>query len=136
MKIFIICSKHFYHKVNDIREELEKEGYEITLPNCFEEPFREERIKELGEEEHTKFKQEMLRLHELKVKMNDAVLVLNFEKNNQPNYIGGGTFMEVVKAWELDKKIFFFNPLPNCISTDELKGINPVVINSDLTMIK
>jgi len=135
MKIFIICSKHFYEKVPDIKRLLENQGHEITLPNCFEEPFKEERLKLMGEEQHKIFKQEMMRLHEPKIKENDAVLVLNFEKKGQPNYIGGATFMEIVKAWELNKKIFFYNPIPECIFTDELKGINPKVINGNLSNI-
>src|SRR3989344_6967762 len=106
MKIFIICSKHFYPKVNEIKYKLEEFGHEITLPNSFDEPLKEERMKRLGEKEHIVFKQEMMKLHEPKVRANDAVLVLNFEKNGQENYIGGATFMEVVKAWEFNKKIF------------------------------
>jgi len=135
MKVFIICSKHFYDKVPEIKKLLENQGHEITLLNCFEEPFKEERLKLMNEEEHRKFKSEMMRLHEPKVKENDAVLVLNFEKNGKPNYIGGATFMEIVKAWELNKKIFFYNPIPECIFTDELKGIDPVVIDRDLSKL-
>jgi predicted adenylyl cyclase CyaB len=132
MKIMVLCSKYFYEKVPEIKRLLENQGHEITLLNCFEEPFREERLKLISEEEHRKFKDEMMRLHEPKIKQVDAVLVLNFEKNGKQNYLGGATFMEVVKAWELNKKIFFYNPLPDCIFTDELKGINPVIINKDL----
>jgi len=105
MKIFIICSKHFYHRIPEIELELKKLGHEVTMPNSYEEPFKEERMKELGSEEHSKWKREMMKLHEPKIKANDVILVLNFEKNGQSNYIGGGTFMEVVKAWELEKKI-------------------------------
>ena len=50
-----------------------------------------------------------MKLHEPKVKANDAGLVLNFEKKGIPNYIGGGTFMEIIKAWELNKKIFLLS---------------------------
>jgi hypothetical protein len=135
MKIFIICSKHFYERVNEIKNRLERVGHKITLPNSFDEPLRENRMQELGEREHIKFKQEMMRLHEPKVKMNDAVLVLNLEKNGQPNYIGGGTFMEIVKAWELNKKIFLFNPIPSSVFSDELHGINPLILNGDLSKI-
>jgi len=135
MKIFIICSKHFYPKVNEIKYKLEEFGHEITLPNSFDEPLKEERMKRLGEKEHIVFKQEMMKLHEPKVRANDAVLVLNFEKNGQENYIGGATFMEVVKAWEFNKKIFMFNPVPDSILKDELTGMNPIIINGDLTKL-
>lgn len=105
------------------------------MPNSFDEPFKEEEMKQLSKEDHIIFKQKMMKLHEPKVKKNDAILVLNFEKNSIPNYIGGGTFMEIVKAWELNKKIFFYNPLPKCAFTDELIGINPVIILGNLTKI-
>lgn len=135
MKIMLICSKHFYHKIPGIKSFLESKGHKITLPNSYEEPFQEERMKSLSIEDHRKFKQKMMKLHGPQIKKNDAVLVLNFMKNGIPNYIGGGTFMEVVKAWELNKKIFFWNPLPNCSFTDELKGINPIIINRDLNKV-
>lgn len=136
MKIFIVCSKHFYYKIPEIKSILESRNNKITLPNSFDKPFKEEEMKSLGKEEHIKFKQEMIRLHEPKIKENDAILVLNFEKNGNENYIGGATFMEIVKAWELNKKIFFWNPIPNCLFTDELTGINPEIIYGDLTKIK
>jgi len=136
MKIFIICSKHFYERIPEISEKLKNYGHNITFPNSYEEPFMEEDMKKKGLEFHVEFKQRMMRLHEPKIKENDAVLALNFEKNRNPNYIGGGTFMEIVKAWELDKKIFLYNPIPECIFTDELTGINPKIINKDLSKIK
>ena len=43
--------------------------------------------------------------------------------------------MEIVKAWELNKKIYFLNSLPKCSFTDELRGINPIIINKDLNLI-
>lgn len=135
MKVFICCSKHFYNKIPLIKEELIKKGHKITLPNSFEDPFKEEEMKNISKEQHIEFKQKMMKLHKPKIKNNQAILVLNLEKKGIPNYIGGGTFMEVIKAWELNKKIFFYNPLPKCSFTDELIGINPTIINKDLTLI-
>ena len=136
MKILIVCSKYHYHKIPEIKKELESAGHKIMLPNSYEEPFKEEELKKLNKQEHIAWKQKMMRLHEPKIKSNDAVLVLNLEKNNIPNYIGGATFMEIIKAWELNKKIFFYNNLPNCSFTDELTAINPILINQDLSKIK
>lgn len=136
MNIFIICSKHFYEKIPEIAKELNNYGHNLTYPNSYEEPFKEEEMKKKGLEHHIEFKQRMMKLHEPKIKANDAVLVYNLTKKGIENYIGGGTFMEIVKAWELDKKIFFYNPIPECIFTDELIGINPIIINKDLSKIK
>lgn len=136
MKIFIVCSKHFYNKIPEIKKELENAGHKIILPNSYKEPFKEENLKKLSKREHIVWKQKMMKLQEPKIKSNDAILVLNLEKNNIPNYIGGATFMEIIKAWELNKKIFFYNKLPNCSFTDELTAINPILINKNLSLIK
>jgi len=136
MKIMIICSKHFYKQIPEIKEDLEKMGHKVKLPNSYDKPFEEIEIKNLSKEEHIQWKSEMMRKDEKNIQPQDAVLVLNFEKNKIPNYIGGATFLEVYMAWRLNKKIFFFNPLPKCSFTDELIGINPKIINGYLELVK
>ncbi len=136
MKIFLICSKHFYKKLPKIVKELEKKGHQLKMPNSYEEPFKEEEMKNLSKEEHIKWKGEMMREDEENIKPQDAVLVLNFEKKGIPNYIGGATFLEIYMAWKLNKKIYLYNPLPRCSFTDELIGINPIILNGDLNNIK
>jgi len=136
MKIFICCSKHLYHKVSPIKKELEAKGHIITLPNSYDEPLKEEEMKLKGSEEHIHWKSEMLKHQVQKVQQNDVILVLNFEKNNQPNYIGGATFLEIYKAFELGKKIFLINPIPKGILKDELIAINPVILEGDLSKIR
>ena len=136
MKIFICCSKHFYDKVGPIKEELEKAGHEITVPNSYEDPFREEKMKEISKEEYIKWKSSMIKLQDSKIDANDAILVLNFEKNAAPNYLGGGTFLEIFKAWDRGKKVFLFNPIPDSIFKDELTAMNPAIINEDLDKVK
>lgn len=136
MKIFICASKHNYKHIPEIKSELEKAGHDITLPNSFDDPMKEEEIKQLGHEDHSKWKGDMLRLQKEKVKANDCILVLNFEKNGQPNYIGGATFLEVYNAFDFGKKIYFYNPIPECNFTDELIGMGVEVIDGDLTKLE
>ena len=135
MKIMICCSKHFYHRIAEIKTFLEKEGHNIHLPNSYDVPLKEEEMKKLSKEEHIKWKAMMLRKDHENISRNDAILVLNFEKNGQENYIGGATFLEMAKAFELGKKIYLYNSIPKCIFEDELIGINPIVINGDLSRI-
>ncbi len=135
MKIFIACSKHFYDKIIPVKEFLEGQGHEVALPNSFDEPCAEERFRAMSVENHIEWKGMMMKRDEENIEPNDAVLVLNFEKRGIPNYIGGATFLEVYMAWKMGKKIFFYNDLPNCSFTDELMGINPVVINGDLELV-
>lgn len=90
----------------------------------------------MSAEDHSKWKGEMLRLQVEKVTDNDGILVLNMEKHGQINYIGGATFLEIFKAFELSKKVFLYNPIPDSFLRDELLGMNPAIINGDLTLIK
>jgi len=136
MKILIACSKHFYDKIPEIEADLKNKGHKITMPNSYENPLKELELKKLDKEAHIKWKSEMMKKDEKNIAPQDAILVLNFQKNNIPNYIGGATFLEIYTAWKLNKKVFLFNPLPKCSFTDELIGINPTIINGNLNLIK
>ncbi len=132
----ILCSKHFYKEIPKISEYLEEKGHKLKMPNSYEDPLMEEKMKKLGKKDHIKWKAKMLRKDEENIKPQDAVLVLNHEKKGIPNYIGGATFLEIHTAWKLNKKIFFYNPIPNCSFTDELKAINPKILKGDLSKLK
>lgn len=85
--------------------------------------------------EHAEWKAGMFR-HSAKVIVEqDAVLVLNFDKNGLKNYIGGATFLEMYEAFRLGKKIFLYNPVPDGPLRDEIIGFCPTVVNGDLTNI-
>jgi hypothetical protein len=136
MNIFICSSKYFYEKIPPIKEALEKAGHVITLPNSYDDPMREEAMKKQGSGEHSEWKGKMLRLQKEKVAANDAILVLNLEKNGQQNYIGGATFLEIYMAFELGKKIFLYNPIPESILRDELLGMSPIIISGELALVR
>ena len=133
MKIFIICSKKFYGKIPPIKKNLESLGHIITLPNCYDKPGTEATFR--GSSQHAEQKASMIRLSEGHIKNVDAVLVLNFDKGNQKNYIGGATFLEMYDAFRLDKKIFLYNDIPEGILKDEIIGFCPVIIHADLNKI-
>lgn len=133
MKILLICSKAFYDKLNYYKSSLEKLGHEVYMPNCHDAPETEAKYR--GTPEHHIFKAKMYRQSEETIKNIDAVLVLNFNKNGQENYIGGATFLEIYDAFRMNKKIYFVNDIPNNMLKDELIGFNPTIINDDLTKI-
>ncbi len=135
MKIFICTSKHTYGYVDKIKKELENMGHIITVPNSYDNPMKEEEMKKLGVQEHSTWKGDMIRLQKEKVDANDCILVLNFEKNGQSNYIGGATFLEIFMAFDSGKKVYLYNSIPESNFKDELIGMNVEVINGDLNKI-
>lgn len=136
MNIFIICSKAFYDRVLPVKAELERRGHRVSLPNCFDDPGTEARYREMGEKEHAQWKASMLRHSQDVIAENDAVLVLNFDKNGQKNYIGGATFLEMYDAFRLGKTIYMHNPVPEGMLKDEIEGFGPIVIDQDLSLVR
>lgn len=136
MKIFIICSKAFYHNIPPIKEKLEKMGHEITLPNSYETPEIEQKSWDMGEKAHSEFKSRMFRESKEKIGRMDAVLTLNIDKNGQKNYIGGATFLELYEAFMQNKKIYLYHDIPEGMLFDEIQGFSPIVIHENLDMIK
>ena len=136
MKIFITASKAAYPKVAEIKAALEEAGHTVTPPNGFSNPGQEEEIRRYTPEEYGEWKTGMIREDGMIVANHDAVLALNFDKNGQKNYIGGATFLELFKAFDLGKKIYLYNPIPDNMLRDELIGFQPIVINGDLRKIQ
>ena len=140
MKLFIICSKQFYSRIEEIKNKLEEKNITVFLPNCYDKPDTEANMWKKGIEEHRKFKAKMYKQSEEVIKEMDAVLVLNYDKEKEgityKNYIGGATFLEMYDAFRLGKKIYLFNDIPEGILYDEIDGFDPVVINGNLNLIK
>ena len=116
--------------------QLEEAGHSVTPPNGYYNAGQEAETKQLTPDEHSAWKAEMIREDGRIVAAHDAVLVLNLEKHGVQNYIGGATFLEMFKAFDLDKKLYLYNPIPNGILTDEIIGLQPTIINGDLTLIR
>ncbi|MCX6746315.1 MAG: hypothetical protein NTX00_04875 [Candidatus Parcubacteria bacterium] len=76
--------------------------------------------------------------HFNKIESSDAILILNYPKNNIQGYIGGSSLMEIAVARHLDKKIFILHELP---SEDEIryaleiKVTRPIILNGDISKI-
>lgn len=82
-------------------------------------------------------KSQAIKWHFDKINQSDCILVLNHDKNEVANYIGGNVFLEMGLACWLKKTIYLLNALPAELSyTEEIKGMMPIVINGDLSLIK
>ena len=139
MKLLIICSKKFYDKIEDIKKGLNK-NVEVFMPNCYDAPDTESKMRDLGKDAHQEFKAKMYKQSEDTIKKMDAVLVLNFDKEKDgvvyKNYIGGATFLEMYEAFRYNKKIYLYNNIPEGMLFDEIEGFDPIIINGNVKLIK
>ncbi len=68
------------------------------------------------------------------LKNSDAILIMNYTKNNKENYIGTNSLMEIGMAFILNKKIFLLNPSPE-YAEHELVAIGVNILKGDLSRI-
>jgi len=145
MKITICGSISSSEKMIEIANELTHLGHTSELPYSTRRIMRgkltlEEYSKETGANGDKKFRKDanvdVIKEHYEFIKNSDAILVVNIDKNEVKNYIGGNVLMEIGFAYILDKKIFLLNPIPEMSYEDEIMAMQPVVLNNDLNKIK
>ena len=147
MKITLCGSVAFYDEMLSVKERLEKMGHEIKLPPHEVRddsgkmiPVREyyQKRKEADESEKWVWdrKEQAMRVHFDKMNWSDAVLILNYDKNDIKGYIGGNTLMEIGIALFLGKRIYLLNPIPEMSYKEEILGAKPIILNGDLSKIK
>jgi hypothetical protein len=146
MKITLCGSIAFHDEMALTKKELEKLGHQVKLP-----PFevKDEKgnmipVKKyytLRKETTTDTgwiwdrKEEAMRWHLDKITWSDAILVLNYEKNNIPGYIGANTLLEMGIAFYLNKKIFLWDKIPEIAYKEEILGMKPIAIKKNLKII-
>lgn len=147
MKIAICGSINSSDQLIKAAEHLEEKGHQVFLPYYT----GKIRLGKVDLKEYVKTKEKLggdislreaveadffKRYFEL-IGRSDCVLVINVEKNGQPNYIGGNTLIEMAFAYVLDKNIFLLNPIPeNKYYKDEIIDMKPIILNGDLSKIK
>ena len=137
MKIIICGSITAAKEILDIKSKLEKAGYEVEVPHGVKHKEYWERTElPSAEKADDKIKNDLIRGYYEKIKEYDVVLVVNVDKRGIKNYIGGNTFLEMGFAHVLNKKLYCLNPLPDLPYTSELAAMQPIIINSDLGLIK
>jgi len=143
MKIVICGSIYFTPKIKEVADKLKKMGYEVDIPLTSQKIIRGELTMEefIAEKEKNgdgfvrKVKDDIIKRYFEIIGKSDAVLVLNLEKKGILNYIGGNTLIEMGFAHVLDKRIYLYNPIPEMSYTDEIKAMQPIVIDEDLSQI-
>jgi hypothetical protein len=133
MKITICSSMTFLDRILVVKKQLEELGHEVLIPEMSE-----------GFDYHTatveqriqrKRQFDLIRRHWEKIRQGEAILVLNYEKDGIPNYVGGNSFLEMGFAHVLSKPIYLLNPIPDLPYRSEMAAMDPVVLNGEFARI-
>ncbi len=146
MKITICGSIAFIDEMEAAKRELEQFGHEVKLPpsemtDAEGKAILSKDVYAIRKSSNTvddwvwEKKTEAMKNHFDKVAWSDAILVLNHTKNNVAHYVGANTLLEMGLAFHQGKKIFLLNPIPEISYKEELLGMKPTVLNSDLSLI-
>jgi hypothetical protein len=139
MKITICGSISNAKKICAIKNKLEKAGhfiYSHELMKRYAED--DEELKKQIKKEHynVKIKHNTFKWYYDAIKRSDAILVCNSKKHGIPGYIGGSVLFEMAHAYILNRKIYLLHNIPKIIYyQDEIKAVQPIVINGDLKKI-
>ena len=136
MKIVVCGSMIFSEEMMEIKAGLEKIGHAVVLPRNAERYARSQLALETKNESvKNKIKYDLIRTYYQEIKAADAILVLNYDKGGIDNYVGGNSFLEAGFAHILKKKVYFLFGIPKMLYSDELKALQPIIIDNDLTKI-
>jgi len=137
MKITICGSMIFAKEMLNIQTDLEKLGHDVLVPISTQDYIKDANLKSSRDNkiEVSDFRV-LIKDHFDKIDTSDAVLALNFDKNDIKNYIGSSALAEITYAFTQNKKLFLYNDISNqTYISDDLKRIGVIAIKNDLTKI-
>lgn len=137
MKIVICGSMKFSKEMLKIKEKLNSLGFDNVVVPRDADKYASNQLAEENSYESIKNKieEDLIRSHYEEIKSADAVLIVNYDKNGIANYIGGNSFLEAAFAHVLKKKLYLLFEIPNMAYSDELKAMQPIILNNDLSKI-
>jgi len=153
MKITICGSIAFYQDMEQLKGALEANGHEVFIPLLSNEaPTKMGGGKKINfckyiddnggvdafppNHELWNLKEKAIRDHYEKIEWCDAIVVSNHEKKGIAGYIGGNTLIEIGVAFFLKKQIYILNPISSELAyKPEIYGMNPILLNGDLSLI-
>ena len=130
MKITICGSMMHEPRMAAAAEELRSLGYDVEKPNVVEGHVYADNL-----DANADLKRGFIDEHFRKIDTSDAILVINEGKNGVAHYIGGNTLIEIAYAYAQGLEIFLLNPVPEVSYADEVRGMNPIILDGDLSKI-
>jgi len=142
MKIAICGSLDFTYEIEKIASRLKDRRFGVSIPLSSERILRGEySLEEIKNKKETgifsdfAIKYDSIRAYWDVINDSDAILVANYDKKGIANYIGGNSFLEMGFAHVLKKKIYLLNDIPEMIYSDEIKAMQPIILNGDLSRV-
>lgn len=139
MRIMICGSMTFAKEMLQIKKILEDLGHLVDIPtDALEIVNGEHNHDNLDADYDHCIKRGIMKEHFKLIENSDAMLVLNFNKNNINGYIGTATLMEIGIAYHFNKKIFLLHKLPSHSEhrwVHEVRITQPIIIDGDLSKI-
>lgn len=136
MKSVVICgSMKFAKEMHEWRIALEKYGFRVFVPEGLSDL---KSYKESGSHKEAvrrKIENDYINEHYRFIKKSDGILVINHDKNDILNYVGGNTLMEIGFAFTMNRDVFLLNPIPDISYKSEIEAMNPIVINGEVKKI-
>lgn len=141
MKIMICGSMSFARKMIQTKRKLEKMGHVVEIPSDVQKFIDNPDFTTDNYEDDYKHcvENEIFKKHFNFISKSNAILVLNFPKNDINGYIGAGTLMDIGVAFHLDKKIFLLNQPPKikeARSSHEIRILQPIILDGNLDKIQ
>jgi hypothetical protein len=139
MRIAVIGSMKFADDMVKIKKQLDELGHTSTIPLGIESNLNDETLSDnLDSSLEFCITHDIMRKNFKQVADSDAVLVLNYKKNDIEGYIGVSALLEMGVAHYLKKKIFLINHTPDYKDArwaHEVAIMQPTIIKGDLTKI-
>ncbi len=139
MKITLCGSlsrKESIEKMFEVKRKLESLGHEVRMP--FFTSFFKVKAFELAKDENQRkeIKRAAIILHLKEIEWSDAILVVNLPREKYKGYIGPNTFLEIMYAFYLGKKIYALNEIDVEAFKEELEPVNVKVIGENFKEIQ
>ncbi|MDE2041301.1 MAG: hypothetical protein KGI59_02885 [Patescibacteria group bacterium] len=142
-KTVVLCSSaSFYEKAIEVQRELRAMGYNVAIPltagrMAKRGDFNVDKVKTWYDDPSLYTKKKFLTKHHFKkIEKGDIVLVLNYEKNGRPGYIGGAVLAEMAIGLHFNKPIAILNPIDETVGyKEEILGTLPLILHGDLSRL-
>ncbi len=137
MKIVICGSMSSAKEMVEIANKLTQNNHDVILPHNTDKYADGSLATETSHEStENKIKDDLIRSYYRLIGESDAVLIVNLDKNGIKNYIGGNALLEMGFAHVLNKPVYILNQIPVMSYTDEIKAMQPIILDGDILKIR